>query len=216
MSLGFRIIRLIENRLIASDCLLETTIDVRPRKQGSRAKERIKAMRLWIDEFVDGSVAISVGQGIDTSTIEQVSNNVLMCPDDPHDYLLLLLLHSKLSAIGEDEVIVGSTKLVSDQGEGFTNHVEGTVEDWLPSMAEWIGPRHFHDHPWWARPDSSTMDLKPEDGDDLSDLPELGYDLLAMVSVAQKTEAVAPELQERTAEIIKPVFKPRVIPGSDD
>jgi hypothetical protein len=204
--------RLLEDRLTASDCALELEIDIPPSSRPWVAKNRLKAMRLWIERFLDGSVAFSTGTEIDTTMFEKISNHVMMCPEEPHDYLLLVLIHSKLMAICGDEVLISATSLHTDTGEGFSNTAEGTTEDWLPTMAEWIGPRHFHEVPWWNRSDSSMMDLRPEDDDDLSNKPELGIDLIGMVSADGEPakEELAP-----VAEIIKPSFKPRIITADD-
>lgn len=213
MRAGFRIIRLIEGRLVSSDCMLELEMDIPPTSDPGLAKDRLKAMRMWIERFLDGCVAFGVGTEVDTALFERISNHVMMCPDEPHDYLLLVLIHSKLLAICGDEVLISGTSMDTDTGEGFSNTVEGTAEDWLPSMEEWIGPRYFHDLPWWNRPDSSMMDLKPDDDDDLSNKPELGMDLIAMVS-SESNEPMQHDLQQ-VAEIIKPSFKPRIITADD-
>ena len=211
MHADFRIMRLLDDHLMASDCRMEFVIDIEPNTR--LAKERIKAMKLWIESFLDGCVAISAGSDIDTTTFEKISNNVMICPDHPHDYLLLLLIHSKMNAIGGGEIIVQQSTLSADSGEGFSNTVSGTTEEWLPSMSEWMGPRHFHDRPWWERSDSSTMDMKPEDDDDLSDIPELGMDLISLVSSKQAAEDK--DASGNVAEIIKPVFRPRIITADD-
>lgn len=210
MHARFRIIRLLENHLLSSICEIKMVIDIPSTTKPMDSKNRLKAMKLWIETFLDGSVAFSVGNDIDTTTLEHLGNNLMMCPDDPHDYLLLLLVHSKLQAIGGDHVEVHSTSLISDTGEGFSNLIEGTTEEWLPSMEEWIGPLHYHDNPWWNREDSSMMDLKPEPDEDLTKLPPLGIDLISMVSRDLKDAADAP-----LAEIIKPTFKPKIISADD-
>lgn len=211
---SFRLIRLIDDHLLASDCQLDVTIDIPSDAPKRDAANRIKAMKLWLGSYVDGSVAISAGSEIDTTTIERISNNVLICPDDPHDYLLLMLVHSKLTAIGGGLVIVTRTALASDTGDGFSNAITGIHRDWLPTMDEWMGPRSFHETPWWHRPDSSTMDMRPEPGDDLTNIPDLGSDLVAMVDKPSKEPSARSERTE-AAEIIKPAFKPKIITSDD-
>jgi hypothetical protein len=211
MHASFRVIRLLEDRLIASDFVLDCVIDILPTSNTAEAKDRIKAMRLWLDEYLDGAIAFGVNTEISTETLEAISNSVLMCPDDPHDYLLLLLIHSKLDAIAGDTVVISRTNMISDTGEGFSNSVEGTAEDWLPSMADWMGPRSYHDRPWWSRSDSSTVDMKHEEGEDLKQIPELGIDLIEAV------RSTRPDTGENkpVADIVKPAFKPRVLTPDD-
>lgn len=208
MHMGFRLMRVIDARLVAGDCRLDLTINITMGQKS--AKDRLKAMRLWIEQFLDGSIAIPAGRDLDTTTFEELTNFVLLCPDEPHDYLLLLLIHSKLNAIGAGEVVIETSSMVTDTGEGFSNSISGTTEDWLPSMQEWMGPRSYHDRPWWERDDSSTLDMMAEEGDDLSQTPNLGVNLLALISQEYKPDEPAP-----VAEIIKPKFKPRLVSLDD-
>lgn len=212
MHVDFRIIRLLEKHLVASDCQLDMEIDIVAGSDPTMAKDRLKAMKFWVETFLDGSLAFGVNTTVDTSSFESISNNIVMCPDDPHDYLLLLLMHSKLSAIGGPEISVGSMNLISDTGEGFSNSIDGFADEWLPSMSEWMGDRHFHERPWWGRDDSSTIDLHAEPDDDLSVKPELGVDLMALV---RSTPSSIQPAERPAAEIIKPQFKPRVLTPDD-
>lgn len=211
MHAAFRIIRLLDNQLIASNCIIDCSIDIVPTSNPSTAKDRIKAMRLWIEEYLDGAVAFGVNTDANTETLASIGNQIIMCPDDPHDYLLLLLIHSKLDAIGGDEIVISKTNLISDTGEGFSNSIEGTTEDWLPVHSTWMGEPAYHDRPWWYRDDSSTVDMKYEEGEDITDVPELGINLIELVG--QKQPASANE--RPMAEIVKPAFKPRVLTLDD-
>jgi hypothetical protein len=211
MHAAFRIIRLLDNQLIASNCIIDCSIDILPTSNPSNAKDRIKAMRLWIEEYLDGALAFGINTNANTETFESIGNQIMMCPDDPHDYLLLLLIHSKLDAIGGSGIVVSKTNLISDTGEGFSNSVEGTAEDWLPVNSQWIGEPAYHDRPWWHRDDSSTVDMKYEEGEDITDVPELGINLIELVGQKQPS----PDNEQPLAEIVKPAFKPRVLTLDD-
>ena len=213
MHTRFDLLRLLEGRLVSSQCELAVEIDIPAGTNHRMAKQRLKAMRFWLDQLVDGAVAFNVQTDIDTTFLEQVSNNVMMCPDEPHDYLILCLLHSKMQAIAADDITVGSTMLMSDCNEGFTNTLHGHANDVLPSMEEWIGKRSFHDLPWWKRADTSTLDMKPMDDDDLSVIPDIGKDILELVS-DPCGESENPE-PTQPAEIIRARFKPRLVDATD-
>lgn len=210
MSTNFQILRLLENRLCSSECHLEIELDLNHETPPDIAKNKLKAIRFWLSEFVHGCIAYDVHTEIDTTLLEEVANNIMLCPDEPQDYLLLMLLHSKLCAIGGEEVGIRSTSLITDTGEGFSNTVEGSIGDWLPDIDQWIGEKRFWNLPWWSREDSSTVDLIPEDGDDLDIKPHIGENLLELVSDDPKVEE-----KSQPAEIIKPTFKPRIIDGQD-
>ena len=208
MHARFRLIRLLEGHMVCSDCELKIDIDISKSCDTAVAKNRLKAMKLWLEDFVDGCVAYDVHTDVDTTFLEHVSNHVMMAPTEPHDYLLLSLLHAKLSAIGGGDIIIRQTHLMTDTNEGFSNSLSGTTDDMLPAISEWMGDRRFHESPWWHRTDSSMMDLKPEPDDDLTVMPELGDDLLKLVSPAKDSGG-------KPAEIIRVSFKPRVIDGED-
>jgi len=210
LDLGFRIIRLIDDSLISSNCYMTVSIDLVGEPETSMAKARLKAMKLWTHAFLDGCIAYDVHTKIDTTLLESLSNHIMMCPDDPHDYLLLAMIHSKLTAIAGDDIVIRSTMLSTDTGEGFSNTIHGAIEDALPSMTEWVGPRSFWSVPWWSRADSSMMDIPPESSDDLTKKPHLGDDLLLMINEEDDIRTDKP-----AAEIIKPQFKPRVIDDKD-
>lgn len=212
MHSDFRILRLLDNELTSSDCHLEIEMQLNPDSDLDVAKTKIKAMKFWLQCFVHDCVAYNVHTNLNTSLLEEISNNIMMCPDDPHDYLLLTLLHSKLIAIGGDDILIKSTTLFADTGDGFSHTLAGLNDDFLPSIDEWIGKRRFFEQPWWNREDSSTIDLMPQDDEDLTILPKLGENLYEMVADLPKNTAVD---NSQTAEIIKPMFKPQIIDGQD-
>ena len=207
MHARFRLIRLLESRLVSSDFHLDMDISINVATP--QAKNRIKAMRLWLDQFLDGGIAISSSCELNTSTIEESSNHVMLCPDEPHDYLLLLLIHSKLNAIGAGDAVINKTSMVSDTGEGFSNVFSGSVDDWLPTARDWSGSGDLKRDPWWRRDDSSMLDMTmPNDG---QEWPELGIDLLQAVS----EDDIDDSENRSVAKIIRPTFKPRVILPDD-
>lgn len=212
MHSNFRILRLLENELVCSDCHLEIEMNLNPQSDLDVAKTKIKAMKFWLQAFIHDCVAYDIHTSLDTTLLEEIANNVMMCPDDPHDYLLLTLLHSKLIAIGGDDIIIKSTTLYADTGDGFSHTLQGPTDEFLPNIDQWIGSRRFFEQPWWNRDDSSTIDMMPQDDEDLTIKPKLGENLYEMVSdqPTSKNNENSP-----AAEIIKPAFKPHIIDGQD-
>ena len=210
LDMGFRIMRLMDNHLIASNCNFTVNLDIIGDPSTTRAKDRISAMKLWVQSFVDGCLAYDVHTEFDTSLLEDIGNHIMMCPGDPHDYLLLTMMHAKMRAIAGADVVVNSSALIADTGEGFSNVVHGESNDVLPKMEEWVGPRSFWDTPWWNRADSSMLDIPAEPDEDLNNKPDIGCDLLELLSID-----LPDDIEKPSAEIIKPQFKPRVIDGID-
>lgn len=209
LNVPFKIIRLLEGRVEASNCDIELLLTVDNKDSTNEAKTRLKAIKMWLESFLDGCVCYHTSTEMDTNLLTEISNHIMMCPDEPHDHVLLMLIHTKVSAIGGDDVLILSSSLVSDTSEGFSCSISGPAGDCLPSMEEWIGLRHFHKSPWWYREDSSMIDMLPNDDDDLTVIPDLGEDLILLT----KSEDIADDITDEkiTAEIIKPTFKPRII-----
>jgi hypothetical protein len=141
-------------------------------------------MTTWIDQYLDCSVAYNIHTDMDTEVLESISNHIMMCPEEPHDYLLALLIHAKLQAFGGQNIAILSTNIECDTADGIGQIVSGSTDTVLPPIEEWIGSRHFHKAPWWSRTDSSMTDIRPEPNEDLSKIPKLGEDLIGEPSSA--------------------------------
>ena len=197
-----RVIRLLEGQLLFSNIDLHVSLEFDGSDKKPDIKSKIKAMMIWINEYLNGSVLYNVLTEHDTTLFEEITNHVVMCPDEPHDYLVAMLIHSKLQAFGGNQVRIKFTSVQSDTSDGFCQKISGDAALLLPDMKIWIGQRHFHAAPWWCRDDSSTVDMKPEDSDDLNKIPELGDQLIDCI-------------ESTSAEIIKPAFKPRIITNDE-
>ena len=210
----FRMIRLVDDGLLASDFEITVDITVDKINNGPKIKERLKAMRFWLSTYVDGCIAYDVHSKLDTTLLEQISNHIMMTPDEPHDHLILTLIYSKLSTIGGNEIAIESVTLLSDSNEGFSFTVGGDSDEILPDIKSWMGDRYFWDSAWWNRPDSSMMDMIPEPEDDINVKPPLGINLIEIVTDQNDQETTVE--QTKSAEIIKPSFKLRVIDANTD
>lgn len=217
LNLMFKIIRLIDDRFEASMCDLDILLTINNKNGNDEAKTRLKAIKMWVENFVDGCLCYDAHTKLDTNILTQVTNYIMMCPDEPHDHMLLMLLHSKLTTLGGDDVIILESSLNSDTGEGFSCSVRGPVGDSLPNMSEWMGERHFHKQPWWYREDSGMLDMRPEDDEDLSIIPQIGDDIIQIsrdTNIIENTDFSKLE-NNNIAEIIRPKFKPHIIENHD-
>jgi hypothetical protein len=136
----------------------------------------------------------------------------MFCHDDPYDFNLLLLIHSKLTAIGAGKVWVKRIHLSSDMGDGFGNWFEGDSSSALPSAADWFGEKTFFDKPWWQRPDGGMIDMWAGPDDDISKKPDILIDLADNVASDSEDSIIS---STKPADIIKPNFKPIVIVNND-
>lgn len=207
---NLRLIRLLGRDLIPSDC--EVTIHLTISKADADEHENsLKAIKFWLENFVDCSISYWPGTEVDVTMLEHLSNNVILTPEEPNDFHMCLLLHSKLNAIGRGHIIISKTEFTSDTSEGFTCSKSGDLEPgWLPTNDEWMGIPAVLNKPWWERSDASTIDIPYEAGDNILEIAKnLSIDLFELIN--DKKEQNLEKKSEQLAEIIKPSFKPRLI-----
>lgn len=218
LHLNFKIIRLIDNRLEASFCDLDLDISINNKDDKNNTATRLKAIKMWIESFVDGCICYDAQTDIDTAMLAEISNHIMMCHSEPHDHVILPLLHTKMSTIGGDDILILRSTLSSDTGEGFSCRVSGPIGECLPTMQEWIGDKTYHSSPWWFREDSSMIDLQPDEDDDLTNVPILGENMILLINQESNliNRTTPPSEDDKPAEIIKPIFKPRIIENDDE
>ena len=203
---NYEVIRLINKRLVASMIELRLELDFNDDSDKLEQVSALERMKRWMDDILNGSVIFNTKSQLSIATFEGMDNNLMFCPDDPYDFLLLVLIYSKLNAIGQGHVSVVHCELMSSMGDGFGNWFEGNTDEVLPTLQEWAGNNTYFDKPWWARSDGSTIDMWAGPEDDITKKPDilidLSVDLDAMIEQDGTVEA---------AEIIKPNFKPTIV-----
>jgi hypothetical protein len=214
LSVNFKINRLIEDRLHASDCDVSMDIEFQDGHVASEHKEHLTLMKHWLDEVLNNCIAFNIHNPLNTELFGQVANQVMFCPDEPHDHILLMLVMAKLNAIGAGAVMVNSASIHSDTSHGFGSNLVGDPSDMLPSAEEWMGVTRYWDEPWWNRPDGGMMDLPVAEGEDPSIKPDILFDMRSKgISMVRDdgTIDVEADPEAKPAEIIRPNFKPKII-----
>jgi hypothetical protein len=177
---------------------------------------RFSAIKLWLDDFVDGAIAFNKNSEMDTDWIDMLVNTPFMCPEEPMDHIIASLIHTKCNTIGGDVVQIARTHFFCDTSRGFSNAVSGDTDDWLPSMQEWMNGNGMHEKPWWHRPDVSTIDIERFTDEDVDEqVIDFGGSLVDMIRADSDTKTEQ-EPTNKSAEIIKPAFKPRIVNTDDD
>lgn len=142
---------------------------------------------------------------LDDNSTPRLQNPMMICPDEPTDNNLCVLLQSKLQALAAGAFAVGMIELSSDNSAGLVFTYVGDSEDILPSMSQWMSGRTWFDRPWWERDDASTFDTLAADDADLTIKPLWAYDL----------GFVARDLMPQDAIILNGDFSPRIIDDGD-
>lgn len=216
MSISLNICRLVDERLQASNVDMTFDLEIDPSFSQADQKQKLGLIRKWIDNILKNCIAFNVHSQIDTELLGQVINPVMFCPDEPHDYMLLLLITAKLNAIGDGIVKVESSMISSDSNQGFGNNLVGDPLDLLPTAEDWMGEPRYYQKPWWDRPDGGMMDLPVEEGEDPMVKPDILINLMPIdvEVVFDENEPAAVEekeiLDNEAGEIINlNSFKPK-------
>lgn len=222
LTVDFKIHRLIEKKLICSHYDLALELEIDPDYTATEQTTRLSNIKYWIESILNNSVAFSVYTKLHTEILGQLDNYVMFCPDDPNDYLILLLVTSKLNAIGSGVVTITHASISSDTSQGFGNSLIGDPLTMLPTPDDWMGKIRYFDQAWWNRSDGGMMDMAIEEGADPNIKPDILVDLNpSTVSIEieedkNNFESHTREPADSGAEIIKLNFKPRLVDNNDD
>lgn len=213
LTTDFKINRLVEKKLICShyDLMLELEID--SDYTTNEQTTRISNIKYWIDNILNNCIAFDVHTTLNTELLGQLDNFIMFCPDDPNDYLILLLVVAKVNAIGSNVVTITHASISSDTNQGFGNSLIGNPLDMLPSAEDWMGKVRYFDQAWWNRSDGGMMDVAVEEGLDPEIKPDILIDLNPSSVKIEINSYNGDEPQDPSlgAEIIKLNFKPRIV-----
>ena len=203
----YKIIRLIGSQLASGYIDLRMSLDFNPESTKAQQALALKSMKKWMSEILNGCVAFNTNSDFPTDTFEYLDNHMMFCPDEPYDFMLMTLIYAKLNAIGEGHIIVDNLDISSDISDGFATWIEGDPDTFLPSIVEWLGERRYVDKSWWNRADGGMIEMwvLPDD-DDISITPDI-FIPLNDVDIT----GIVDDLDQFSAEIIKPNFKPTII-----
>ena len=179
LSTRFNLTRLIDKRFYSSEFELVLELNLAPSPNSSIQVKAIKCMRDWINNVLDQSIAFDIFTEMNTELFEDVDNNLILTPGTPHDYLLTMLLYSKLNAIGKGFVEVLHISLAANSSQGFSYHFFDGNEIILPSADDWLGKHRYFENCWWNREDGSTVEMLAEETDDINVKPDILIDLWA-------------------------------------
>lgn len=197
------ITRLIDNKIVPAKLELMFDLEFDDSKDAQKQTLAIAKIRRWFDSCLRDCLALPINDSLNIELFSSIGNTLMFCPDEPHDFLLLLLIHAKINAIGNGVVEVSHSELMSDTSDGFGSWFEGQPTDLLPSIDEWLGKRTFFNAAWWNRSDGGMIDVFASDDDDITIKPNILIDLDSdLDDIIFKLEP---------AEIITPNFKPTII-----
>lgn len=211
----FKTIRIVDNIITSHVNTLKAEIVMDEEASEKDINITLEKAHFWFDQVMSNGVLLSRDNSFalsvmfDENGLPRTENYPVLFPCEPSDDNLARVLHSKLNAFGDGKVAFGMVEITSDTREQLTCTFTGYGEWELPEIEEWIGERAYHEKPWWARNDGSTLDVVPGPDSDLTKMPKLGIDM-SFIEERYKRSG------DDTAIIVRPQFKPEVISGGKD
>jgi hypothetical protein len=169
-------------------------------------------MDYWVKKVIDKSIIIDADNEWAIScfmgeTRPETTNMIILTPEVPTDALLCELFLCKFKALSNGAFDFHSCEIESSDGRGLSfMFVGGTPGETFPTDEEWLGERNYFSKSWWNRNDASTLDISPDEEDDISTPPMWAYSLsfiAEQMALPQTTSNV----------VVRPEFRPKVIDG---
>ena len=202
----FKLNRVIGKQLISGYVTIRMGLEFNPESTRAQQALALKSMKKWLTDVLENAVAFNAKSDFPTETLEFLDNHMMFCPDEPYDFMLMVLIYSKVNAICDGHITVENLEISSDISDGFSNWVEGNVSEFLPTADEWLGEYRYLDTAWWDRSDGAMVELWAEPGDDITTTPDI-FIPLDNVDIS----SIVSNIEEWSAEIIKPNFKPTIL-----
>lgn len=134
----------------------------RPREENEyNATLTYQKLFFWLETNLPNIIIVDATSEEDMKLANYASNIVMYCPGDAYDDVIVRLIHSKLSALAEDNLVIGKMQIQSsDMSVKYTFEcLDGDYE--LPSTAS-----HYfefgetrHSEPWWERADGFCFEF---------------------------------------------------------
>lgn len=178
-------IRLMSGNLIPVDWHLSIDLVAVDKKGKSideaeyQATVAYQKLFFWLDTNLPNIIMVDVTNEDDLYIANLASNIMMYCPAEPFDDTISQLLHSKLSTLADNNMVVGELRIrASDMSVRYTYDCPDTGYDLPMSTAEYYTEGTARDvDPWWARPDGFSFEFIRPAETELSD-EELFRDIM--------------------------------------
>lgn len=215
----FEATRVIDQRLSPTKIKIKTdisTLDQDTDDYAVRMEVALAKLNYWMEKIANKSVIFHAdNQWALDCFMDQggpmTDNPVMLSPEEPTDAVLAELILCKLTALADGAFMFHAIDIESSDGRGmgFT-FVGGAPGDSFPEGKEWLTERNYFSKPWWKRADASSLDVVPDEDDDLNEPPAWAY------SLGFFADQMAAEVDVRENVVVRPEFRPRVIEGGKE
>lgn len=180
-------------------------------------------IKFWFENIVsrtiifcrDNNLALSMFTDADGKS--RVINYLMISPNEPTDEHLGALFQSKMTALSGGTMDFGVVRVNSEASSGLVWSYVGDWREDLPDMEHWFSKKpYYFDIPWWARNDTSTIDMIAEGVTDFSQTPSWAFnlDFIETAIRPRDDETAVAETPENI--VIRGAFRPHVIDGGAD
>jgi hypothetical protein len=170
-------IRIFDGYLTPVDWELKINLVIPDKKNKSKEELETKAtfafqkIYFWLDTNLPDVIIVDVEKDDDLYIANLSANIMMYCPGNSGDDMVVRLIHSKLSSLVKNDILVGEIQLKgSDSSIDYTfDCIDGDYS--LPDKTtDYYSEGVARDeHPWWTRDDGFCFEfIKPTDSD-LSD-----------------------------------------------
>lgn len=124
-------------------------------------------LNYWLEYFLDSALFVNAAKEELTGPLCELAleNSTLLLPGDPTDDLIIRVLHSKISVLAGEFLLIGKISLKCTDTASTFNYTNNASGYKLP-CANYVGDSPVHLLPWWERDDIDTYDYNFDDLDE--------------------------------------------------
>lgn len=226
MKMDFPGIRMLDNILCPTKWNLEidvVALDIGPKAltqseiqmNGGLAYQKLY---FWMETCLPMCIFVDTENHIGMSIAAASDNNMMYCPDEPTDDMLVRLLHSKLTAISDGHLFIGQVRMESTDTNAMYTYTVPAEGAGLPAkVKDYVSDASLFRKPWWDRADGYSFELTRPKGckETLDQLyghlqdPLLEFDNTVMASTFAFDETTIPNEPAEILQVDK--WQPRTV-----
>jgi hypothetical protein len=214
LKLKTTVVRIIDKMFIPCTLRLKAELFINPDSDPEQTDLALTKIKYWFEHIVSRCIIFDHLNSFAINALikdgKSLTTNILMVtPRNPNDQHLAELFQCKLAALSAGHLGIGMVEITSDNVMGLTFTFIGSGFESLPTIEQWVGKIRYFDDPWWARDDSSTLDIQPNEDADLTIKPAFAQNLDFLGNIMN------PSNIPQDSKIIKTTFKPKIINPND-
>lgn len=125
-------------------------------------------LHFWLETCLPDIVLVDTANEIGMDIVSKIDNIMMHCPGDPTDDLLVRLIHSKMSTIAAENILIKEVYLESsDNTASYTFSLTDSGYDLPTEVRKYTELSSLYSTPWWERRDGFSFEFLAPPGSDL-------------------------------------------------